>query len=412
MSATLLLLLAASAWADEEPRATEFVAWSTSAVSVGPQALGDPEVRAVEELGLDARLGPMWEVRALSALRWRGTADTFDKVDLYTAQVAHTRPGYRVELGRLVRADPRGLEHLDGATLDTGTDRSVSGAVWAGRMWHPETWELLDAWVGGARLRWRPTASAGHLAPTRVEAGWEGRVGDEPAAQRIDAYITTRGPYGAYAEAGAELQPDAEGGARVQAAAATVVGPSLIGLEARWEGLAPVGATGATRVAWDWLAPDGYGIAAATARVQLSPVFAHASGGPTWVPGEPDVVGAQARVGVGWALGEGQASVFGQAAEIGHRALGGVGIQTRTVALGGRLDTTLAGYEFQPIDGDARPVWASELAWGRTLTKPGATRRLDLQLFAGAGRTRVLQIWGRGGVAVTGTLDTRQGLTP
>ena len=372
-----MVLLLALAGATER---SEAQLWSWSAVEAVPTASGETQWLWEEQLGLDAELPGDLQLTSIAAI---GGVDDDPQVALYRARLA----GGHVaawQLGRLAHDGVQGRRHLDGLSVRGGP---VTG--WAGRLWHPESWDVGQTWVLGGEVGPETSARAAKI-------GWEGRLDEGDPAQRVHAFGALRRPQGSALTALAEAEPGELTGTlgwRAEARGQQPLGAVADGaLGVRWEGLPPIGLPSALGDPMTWLAPDGYGALDLDARVVGEAWSLVARATPTWRAGS---AGASGRIGVGLALPAGLGlDVATSAATLDERAMAGgvVGLSAGT-GLGASVQGGV--FRYQPLAGPAATV-----VEGRTRLELPLGDVITLGGELAAGSDRVLDPWLRGGLAL------------
>ena len=223
---------------------------STSAIELLPNLYGDVDARFRQRLALTVDLPEHRAFVVDGAIRRLAFDDGRVVLDVHRLAVAAGhRAGPRLELGRTVKLDPRGLVPLDGLVVEGDLGEGARAQVFAGRLWHPEP--LLDlaaalpsTWATGVGLTLRPPGVDGPSRAVALTVGWMGTLSEGVLTNSVAAGASARGPRGATGSADVELRAplDQEAQARAGAVASLPVGGSLrVGPEVRWEGLDPAG---------------------------------------------------------------------------------------------------------------------------------------------------------------------------
>ena len=374
-------------------------AWSTTAVEARPALSGKTLGRFAERLGLNASLGHGWRVGLIGGFRGPSLPDSPVELDVWRGVVEQTTDNRRFTLGRMVHTDSRGGQRLDGLALDLNDGSAVRWSLWGGRRWHPEVEPTLDFLVAGGQLMFGSSRSA------QLAVGVEGR--DELSEFTPRAWVAgdLRDVVGNRVSVLGELSGERRW--RGSLDGTLVVGRYLdIGAQTRWEGLPPSTALDEPRSPMLWLAPDGYGIATASARWSQRRWSWTASGGSVLRrDAEAWVSGGKGGVAIAWQPNS-KASVqaFGSAAGIdrGYVAGGGVGVGLE--GSGHLLDGTAALWSLRPIDGDRTQIAEGRLsALGKIVDRVRGNVRGQVFLGArgSAGRDRQLRPFAYGGGQLT-----------
>ena len=378
---------------------------ATGEVTLGGELLPDSfgTSRARASLGLSvAESYRAWQVALSGTVRGAGDLDPV--AELERAQLEGTVGHLYVGLGRQVKMDLRGNERLDGATVssDGGT---WSGALWGGRLWFPEALTVTDGtWVGGGEARVRLSQP---VLRARVSGGLgaELRVTDGAFGGRVHAGAEARGVAGGGVRAVAEVDP-AENRWRAQARVGAPLTRTLdIGATGRWEDLPAATIPDAAAPPSTWLSDAGYAVAAASLRVRDAGRSVAVEAGPVFSPGED--AGAAGRLDAAATAGATTGRVFGTGAWTGANGYvgGGLGIDQGAAHLGGGVE----GGVYRVRHLDERDSWAGE-ARAHASGSIGAMERagLALEVEVAGGADRLLSPWVRGGVLLTGRMDTRR----
>jgi len=379
-------------------------AWSTTAFEVRPDLTGQNLDRYAERLGVHVPFGNGWRIGLIGGFRSVSMPEAPLELDVWRGALEHRTESHRIMLGRIVRDDPRGLLRLDGISLDLQDDGFVQWQFWGGRRWHPEVADTLDFLVAGAELRF------GNGPRSQVSVGVEGRSELGEFVQRVWAAGELRDIVGHRLKVLVEAQSRLEETEwRGTLDGTLVAGRYLdLGAEVRWEGVPPATALDDPRSPILWLAPDGYGIAAASARWTRGKWSWMASGGPVVRRDanlEAWATGGRGRAAIVWqATRELRLQAFGTAAGIDQAALAGGGAGIGIEDGGSMLDATAALWSIRPIDGAAAAIAEGRLtALGRVIDQ--VRGRLRSQIFVGArasaGADRQLQPFFYGGAQLT-----------
>lgn len=378
---------------------------ATGEVTLGgellPDSFGTSRARGSLGLSVGESYGA-WQIGLSGTIR--GAADNDPVGALERAELDGALGRMDIGLGRLVRMDLRGNERLDGATVGGGNG-TWSGSLWGGRLWFPEALTITDGtWVGGGEGRVR---LAQPILDARVSAGLgaELRVTDGAFGGRIHAGADARGVLGGGMRAVAEVDPG-ENRWRAQARIGAPLTRALdIGASWRWEDLPPATIPDAAAPPASWLSDGGYGVAAGSVRLRTAGRSVAVEAGP--VIGAADGIGAIGRVDAGATSGATTGSVFGTGAWTGENGYvgGGLGIAEGAEHLGGGVE----GGVYRVRHLDERDSWAGE-ARAHARGSIGAMERagLALEVEVAGGADRLLSPWVRGGVLLTGRMDSRR----
>ncbi len=378
--------------------------WSTTAFEVRPDLTGQNLDRYAERLGVDVPLGKGWRVGLIGGFRSLSLPETPLELDVWRGVIEHRADDYRVAVGRLVRNDPRGLLRLDGISLDLRDDSFVRWSFWGGRRWHPDVPDSLDFLVAGAELKF------GKGPRSQLSVGVEGRDELDQFVQRVWAAGEIRDIVGHRLGLLLEAQSRVrESDFRGSLDGTLVAGRYLdLGLNVRWEGMPPATALDDPRSPILWLAPDGYGIGAVSARWNRGKWSWVASGGPV-VRRDSDLdswaTGGRGRAALVWRPTRTLTlQTFGMAAGIDQAALAGGGAGLGLEGSDSMVDATAAVWSIRPIDGDVAPVAEGRLtALGKVLDRTRGQVRSQIFLGArgSAGADRQLQPFFFGGGQLT-----------
>lgn len=427
MTALLLLATLSSAANATDSARVQWHLWSWTGAEAEPSYTAESELRAEQQLALDLSSPTGWHLDAIGALRDPAEAGAPLTGDLYRASIHYRSQLYSFDLGRLVLLGSRGLERLDGLSLQLGsTDALVLGA-WGGRLWQPETWEVGDTWVAGAELRTSPSVR------TTAGLGYEARLADDTVEHRLHAFGSLRDLRGSRASLLAEIAPwqDSLGlglpPGRAELSGTTPAGRVVdVGASARWEGLTPATVPQAFLDPMDWLAGPGYAALDLDLGVQLGDLRLSGSASPTWrtaASGDPTLDGASNTGGAG---AMGRASAGWQAIEplwvgvsaVGARAepswvMGGVA-EARAEAGPLDLEAEAGWFRFRPETGPMAGVFEGRAGAGAALPTPrsGALQSLTLLGEVAGGADRLLDPWFRGGLVLRGELGNHRAALP
>ena len=380
----------------------ELSAWSESAVEFLPAADGTGGVRARQRVGVNSPVGDDWQARADGAIRLKPTSTDSSTGDLYRLTLRRSLGDQGdVALGRMVRLDGRGFQHLDGFAAALGQDQPIRPSAWGGRAWHPDDLGAPNTWLGGVAVDLRPEG-VWQVGGIGAQVGLEARTTEGRHGQRAHATAALRGARRGTAQATIEAGQGTESGTRAALTGTLPAGRRVdMRADLRWEDMPPADRAGLARSPIDWLGGDGYAVAALGTTVRHSRWRAMVNGGPAWHPSaEPDL-GGMGRASVQATINPVHtAGVFASAGAIGGSWVSGGGVSgTRHhAALDLRADAGL--FRFQGIDGVAGTV-------GEVRTR--LSRPLDDHFLVAAelsaGANRQLAPYVSGGVV----LQTRMG---
>lgn len=389
-------------------------AWAESGVDAAPSVEGTTELRAIELVGVNVPINNTWDVEAHGAVRMTGAGNGPDKLDVYRLSAAYKGADWTVSFGRLIRYDSRGIQRIDGAIFDLDRGGSVSTVGWIGRVWHVETWDVGNTWVGGFQVALRPGNAGRYGSRTRGTLGWEGRAG-EAFTHRFIASLASYGLDGRFGTTHFEIEPLVGEPVKWRAGVKGTLPVSRhtdAGVDVRWEGLPPLAVQNAVRSPMDWLAPQGYGVASAFTRFHHGDLSFGAEAGPTWYPHREGLAqaGGLGRAHVGLELHRDLGvSLYATAGAIGGSWLGGGGVALEGKVRESELSLNSGLYRFQGLDGMSAPVWESRAAYESPLWEARSRHdHLDLSVDAAMGTTRMLIPWVRGGLTVRGVVDRRR----
>lgn len=396
-----LTLLAAPAFAGD--------AHTAFAVEALPRSDGESQWRGVVDVGGTETTGP-WSFALQAGLRSADLGVDAYAPELYRLNLAWAQEDMAVAAGRVVRLDSRGIERLDGATMDLGGHGTLRGGVWAGRLWSPEEIEVpADTWVVGGEARFVPDGPAHATAAV----GTESRFLDGAVRQRAHAALGVSTLSGHVATANGEVAfPTADedlatrAGVRGELALARGFSASV---GARWEGLPPAAVAEGAVSPMAWIAPDGYaaysaGVAWRKAGTQMS-----VEGGGMVRP-ESTTAGANGALGrVGVAFAGKPVELYARGALLGDADLVGGGVawtgEMRDVAL--RADGGL--YRLTGLDSESGLVGEARLDADLPVFANAATdgtrERFHVRGSAATGTDRLLSVYWRAGLALVGEFD-------
>lgn len=389
--------------------------WSWTGVEGLPDLSAESRLRAEEQLRLDLRTPQGWRVDALGAVRERALPGTDPTGDLYRLSLRRDFGSERLGkvslgLGRQVRAGIQGLQPLDGVVIDAG-EPGLSVTGWAGRLWHPESWEVGDSYVLGAELRGRP----GDSRAIDAGLGAEARMVDGQAGLRVHGLAAVRDLAGRKATLLAEVDPPAigDGDAALRASLSgrtPLSRNTALSAAARWEGLAPASQPAALTSPMEWLAGEGYGALDLGVQVQEGAWSFGASGAPTLRPSDDEALpGGIGRLWARWQPVEALAlGLSSTGAAVGDSWVAGGVAEARLQR--DRLGAELEGGAFRlhGISGPTADVWEGRLSADALLFEGDGSGLRDLTLAASAavGSDRVLASWLRGGLVLRGSFGS------
>ncbi len=401
----MMLLLFVLSTANAAPPPALLRSWS--ATEALPDFYGERLMRFEQQFAAQVPVADGWHLEGMGSVRDPAAMSAPTEGDLLRLSVHYDQRRISVGTGRLVRSGTQGLEPIDGV-LFRGEDMGTRVDAWGGRVWHPEGVPDDETWVIGTEIGARSSQHAG-LSST---IGWEGRASLGQFANRGFASVALRGAREGQLSGMLELGSTADPQSLPLRSALRAARPfgrfARIGASARWEGLAPVAST--TNAPMNYLAPDGYGIVDAEARLNLGPVSLDVSGGPTLRPAAetstagPDV-GSMGRGGLRvnvaapvW-LGIGALSAQASDSAIAG-GLGEVGIAHDDMSL--RFEGAIFDYVAQT--GPVARVWEARLLGAGPTWRPrqGALQTLQVRAQISTGTDRILQPWVRGGAVLIG----------
>lgn len=408
-------LLAAPVALASEPGPEELRAWSATGVELQPDQYGDTGVRALERLGVDVTFEDGWQILADGGLRVRRSPYEPLEFDLYRLAATQRGSNYTLALGRHVRLDARGYQRIDGVSVEVRTPTPVTASLWAGRLWHPATWEGGTTMVTGGQIHLNPLVDGVPSKLTRFSLGYEARAHDTGFLNRLFFAAAAGTPRGVRGLAFFEIQPRAEDiDIRVNLHGNAPLGRTVdLGVDLRWEDERPDAWPEGVRTALDWLAPDGYGLASVELRWFGGPFALSVRGGPSLNPrkhveeGEEEYelsLGGIGRGGLTWTDGDAVTfGLFGGGAGVDGSWYGGGGAEVTwdTDFLWANADIGL--YAFQGIDGARTPIWEARIRGKVPIWHAednGLSRSLAIGLEGATGIDRQLVGWVRGGVSL------------
>lgn len=406
----LLLLLTGVAHAEGPSETTALRTWSTTAVEAQPDLAGDPRFRFAERFGIVAHLGGGWKLNGIGGFRLRAEPHEQRATDVWRASIEHRGENHSVTVGRFVRVDPRGVQRIDGigGVLDDGG--TTRWAAWLGRRWHPEALDSTNAWVGGTEVRL-------HGRMESLSLGAEARSVDGDLEPRTWIAAEARSVRGGRASLLVEMGNAQEFRGALEGS--TVAGKWLdLGMNARWEGLAPAAALDDPRSPIEWLAPAGYGITEGTARWRQGDLTATCAAGATVRPGQkayadsPSTAlqgGGQGRAALGYKLDD-KTDVAGFLASAGLGAswLAGGGAALTRAEERWDLFADAALWRIVPLDRSPGLI-AEVRATGRVdvmdLERADSRHVIAVAGQLAAGRNRQLSPYVRAGLELTARID-------
>ena len=389
-------------------------AYVTSAAEVRPDLVGERDIRARQSLGLSTPVGDHWSFDLSGALRHGSVHDA--DLDLHALHLQGEGERLRLELGRQVLVDPRGLRHLDGLRLERSAGLVVP-ALWLGRLWAPEAPfkdprqaeddAALGTLVGGASVDLHAPGPDGEPSGRAgLRLGFEEQLEASEARSHVFGAAELNGPRGGRGTLDAEAVPGE--GQRLGLRAIGPVGRVLtLGPELRYEALGVSTVSTTRRDAMDWLGGDGYGVGSLLIAGHQGEWTASVQGGPVYRPDRS--AGATGNANLHY-----QASptfglgLFGLSAYVEGSAVTGGGLQAATSPEGLRVSGDVGLYRFTPLTGAVASVGEARLRASAPLLRrtQGAreTAGLRFQAELASGADRNLQPWMRGGVALSGNL--------
>lgn len=390
------------------PLAGELQAWSTLAVDARPNLItGEGYATGAWRVGLDTPLSPNLRVVGIGGVRARATGEPYTlRGDLWQGALTHTGARHSLELGRLVRIDPRGFQRLDGAQVHFADDRPMQLSAWGGRLWSPLDWKPGETWVVGTQARYAPDAGRVRAPRQHATLGAEVRAFEGGVHTSLMASGATRNPYGDHASGLVEVGIGEDVGLRTDLRAARQLASGLhLGGQLAWNGLPPPNALSATTSPFDWLVRDAYGLANANLTATQGPWHLSTSAGLTAQADRPfaPALGGQLQASAAHHTGPWRISGELRHANIGASGLSGGAVGVGRHAEGLRWTTDTGVWQLRSLDGAEHLVWEARATGDLTAWERQAGARVQTWRLAGglgAGTDRQLAPWVRGNLAL------------
>jgi len=403
--------LLAAALAAEPGHNTRLVFTSDTAAEARPDLEGDPGIRVAERLGMQAYWGK-WHAGLDGGVRWRGASfEPTADIDIWRLQLRYNDRTYKMSAGRFARVDDRGFSHLDGGQFGYDAGKFITVDVWGGRLWTPETFEQPDTFLVGTSVGFRPVVQGGRARDhTRLHIGYEARFFEQKPEHRVWLSGSTRNMVGNGGNFLVELREDDGIDVRSRFEGHVYVAKNgQFGGKLAWEGFTnDVMPTGEISP-FEWLTPQGYGLAFLNTRWTLGnwTLFVEA-GGNTRIEDSGNYWGGTARVRADVKLNQLNFSLYGHGTGMTAGGVygGGVAVSQNARRVFWGVDAAMWG--LKSLDSRWSMVWEARGDLGVSLIGHTPGKNLDLVFNAATGANRLWAAYVRGGVSLRAYVGPRR----